>query len=189
VGLAPGFHLSQFGRVRGIPGQEDPVAQSYSFDVVSKVDYNEVNNAVAQARKEMQQRYDFKGSKSEIELQEKEKQFVVVGDDEFKLKAVVDILQGRLVKRGVSLKALKYEKIEPAAGGTVRQHIKIQTGIEKESCKTIVKDIKASGLKVQAQIQDEQVRVSGPKKDVLQEVMTLLKSREYDFHIDFANYR
>ena len=169
--------------------EEDAVAQSYSFDVVSKVDLNEVSNAVVQARKEMQQRYDFKGSKSEIELQEKDKQFVVIGDDEFKLKSVVDILQGRLVKRGVSLKALKYEKIEPAAGGTVRQHIKIQTGIDKEHCKTIVKDIKASGFKVQAQIQDEQVRVSSAKKDELQEVIALLKSREYDFHIDFANYR
>lgn len=165
------------------------VATTYSFDVVSKVDYNEVNNAVMQARKEMQQRYDFKGSKSEIELSEKEKQFVVVGDDEFKLKSVVDILQGRLVKRGVSLKALKYEKVEAASGGTVRQHIKIQSGIDKESCKAIVKDIKASGLKVQAQIQDEQVRVSGGKKDELQEVIALLKARDYDFHIDFTNYR
>lgn len=165
------------------------VAQTYSFDVVSQVDMSEVNNAVIQAQKEMLQRYDFKGSKSKIELNQADKQFVVTGDDDFKLKSAIDILQGRLVKRGVSLKALKYEKIEPAAGGTVRQHIKIQSGIDKERCKEIVKDIKAAKLKVQAQIQDEQVRVTGAKKDDLQEVIALLKSREYDFHIDFTNYR
>lgn len=165
------------------------MAQSYSFDVVSRVDYNEVHNAVMQARKEMQQRYDFKGSKSEIELHEKDKEFVVTGDDEFKLKSAIDILQGRLVKRGVALKALHYEKVEPAAGGLVRQRIKIQSGIDKEQCKTIVKDIKSSKLKVQAQIQDEQVRVTGTKKDDLQEVIALLKAQDYDFHVDFANYR
>jgi uncharacterized protein YajQ (UPF0234 family) len=187
--LIAGFALC--GARPGFPGRRERwvVADKYSFDVVSQVDFNEIQNAVAQAQKEMQQRYDFKGSKSSIELNQGDKQFVVVGDDDFKLKSAIDILQGRLVKRGVSLKALKYEKVEPAAGGTVRQHIKIQSGIDKDHCKDIVKDIKASKLKVQAQIQDEQVRVSGTKKDELQEVMALLKSRDYPFHIDFTNYR
>jgi uncharacterized protein YajQ (UPF0234 family) len=112
----------------------------------------------------MKQRYDFKGSKSEIELNSGEQEFTVLGDDEFKLKAAIDILQGRLVKRGVSLKSLNYQKVEPASGGAVRQKIKIQSGIEKERCKEIVKEIKAMKIKVQAQIQDAQVRVSSAKR-------------------------
>ena len=150
---------------------------------------NEVQNAHMQASKEMKQRYDFKGSKCEIELNSGEQEFTVVGDDEFKLKAALDILQGRLVKRGVSLKALNYQKIEPASGGTVRQKIKIQSGLDKERCKEIVKEIKNMKIKVQAQIQDAQVRVSSAKKDLLQEVIEHLKSRDYPFHIDFENYR
>jgi len=150
---------------------------------------NEVQNAHMQATKEMKQRYDFKGSKSEIELNSGEKEFTLLGDDDFKLKAVIDILQGRLVKRGISLKSLNYQKIEPASGGAVRQKIKIQSGIDKERCKEIVKEIKGMKIKVQAQIQDAQVRVSSPKKDLLQEVMEHLRNKDYDFHIDFENYR
>jgi uncharacterized protein YajQ (UPF0234 family) len=165
------------------------MAQTHSFDVVSKVDLQEVQNAVHQATKEMRQRFDFKGSKSEIELNQKERELSLVSEDEYKLKNVVDILQGRLVKRGVALKALSYGKVEEASGAMVRQRIKIQSGIEKERCKEIVKFIKSLKLKVQSNIQDEQVRVSGAKKDDLQEVIEQLKQKDYDFHMEFVNYR
>ena len=165
------------------------MAQTYSFDVVSQVDLSEVKNALMQATKELKQRYDFKGSKSEINLDSGQRELVVLGDDDFKLKSVIDILQSRLVKRGVSLKALDYQKVEPAAGGMVRQRIKIQSGIDKERCKDIVKEIKTLKLRVQSQIQDQQVRVTGAKKDQLQEVIEHLKAKDYDFHIDFTNYR
>lgn len=165
------------------------MAQTNSFDIASKVDMQEVLNAVNQATKEIRQRYDFKGSKSEITLNQNDKELTVVGDDDFKLKSVVDILQGRLVKRGVSLKALQYGKVEEASMGMARQKIKIQSGIDKERCKDIVKFIKTLKLKVQAQIQDEQVRVSGAKKDDLQAVIQALKEKDYDFHMEFVNYR
>lgn len=165
------------------------MAQTFSFDIASKVDLQEVSNAVNQATKELQQRYDFKGSKSKIELKATDHELVVFSDDDFKLKSVIDILQGRLVKRGISLKALVYEKVEPAAGDTVRQKIKIQSGIETEKCKEIVKIIKGLKMKVQAQIQDQQVRVSGAKKDDLQQVMETLRAGDFDFHMEFVNYR
>lgn len=165
------------------------MAQTFSFDIASKVDLQEVSNAVNQATKELQQRYDFKGSKSKIELKSQEHELIVTSDDDFKLKSVVDVLQGRLVKRGISLKALIYEKAEPAAGDTVRQKIKIQSGIETEKCKEIVKLIKGLKLKVQAQIQDQQVRVTGSKKDDLQQVIETLRSADFDFHMEFLNYR
>jgi len=165
------------------------MAQTHSFDIVSKVDLHEVQNAVHQATKEMRQRFDFKGSKSEIELNQKERELSLLSEDEYKLKNVVDILQGRLVKRGVALKALVYGKVEEASGAMVRQKIKIQSGIEKERCKEIVKFIKSLKLKVQSNIQDEQVRVSGAKKDDLQEVIEQLKNKDYDFHMEFVNYR
>jgi hypothetical protein len=165
------------------------MAQTYSFDIASKVDLQEVTNAVNQATKELQQRYDFKGSKSTIELNAKEHELVVHSDDEFKLKSVVDVLQGRLVKRQISLKALNYGKVEPAAGDTVRQKIKIQSGIDTEKCKEIVKLIKGLKLKVQAQIQDQQVRVTGAKKDDLQQVIETLRGGDFDFHMEFVNYR
>jgi len=165
------------------------MAQTFSFDIASKVDLQEVSNAVNQATKELQQRYDFKGSKSRIELKAQEHELVVSSDDDFKLKSVIDVLQGRLVKRGISLKALVYEKVEPAAGDTVRQRIKIQSGIETEKCKEIVKLIKGLKVKVQAQIQDQQVRVSGAKKDDLQQVIESLRSAAFDFHMEFLNYR
>jgi uncharacterized protein YajQ (UPF0234 family) len=159
------------------------VAQSYSFDVVAEVDMNEVQ-------------VEFRGCsdrpsgiRADWRPVRCEQEFTVLGDDEFKLKAAIDILQGRLVKRGVSLKSLNYQKVEPASGGAVRQKIKIQSGIEKERCKEIVKEIKAMKIKVQAQIQDAQVRVSSAKKDLLQEVMEHLRNKDYDFHIDFDNYR
>jgi hypothetical protein len=165
------------------------MAQTNSFDVVSRVDMQEVQNAVHQATKEMQQRYDFRESKSTITLNANEHEIVVLADDDFKLKSVVDILQGRLHKRGISLKALNYGKVEPAAGAAVRQRIGIQSGIDTDRCKAIVKFIKGLNLKVQAQIQDEQVRVSGVKKDDLQAVMQQLRAQDFDFHMEFTNYR
>jgi len=165
------------------------MAQTHSFDIVSKVDLQEVQNAVHQATKEMRQRFDFKGSKSEIELNQKDRELSLLSEDDFKLQNVLSILQGRLVKRGVALKALSYGKVEEASGAMVRQKIKIQSGIEKERCKDIVKFIKSLGLKVQSNIQDEQVRVSGAKKDDLQEVIEQLKNKDFDFHMEFVNYR
>lgn len=165
------------------------MADTSSFDVVSKVDMQEVDNALNQARKEIIQRYDFKGSKTSIELKEKEHQIVLISDDDFRMKAVIDILQGKFVKRSVPLKALTYGTIEPASGGTVRQVITLQNGIDKENAKLIVKMIKDSKLKVQAQIMDDQVRISGKSKDDLQSVIAMLKAAELKFAIQFVNYR
>lgn len=165
------------------------MADTNSFDVVSKVDEQEVDNALNQARKEIIQRYDFKGSKTSIEMKQKEHEIVVISDDDFKLKAVIDILQSKMIKRGVPLKALKYGNVESAAGGTVRQVITLQQGIEKENAKLIVKMIKDMKVKVQAQIMDDQVRVSGKSKDDLQSVMALLKSADLPFAVQFSNYR
>lgn len=165
------------------------MADTYSFDIVSEVDLQEVDNAVNQARKELAQRYDFKGSKSSIELNTKEKHLVVVSDDEFKLRSVVDVLQGKLVKRSVPLKALSYGAVEPAAASTVRQVVTLRVGIEKEDAKRIVKMIKDSKLKVQAQIMDDQVRVSGRVKDDLQTVMGMLRQADLPFATQFTNYR
>jgi cyclic-di-GMP-binding protein len=165
------------------------MADTFSFDIVSKVDMQEVDNAINQARKEIIQRYDFKGSKSSIELNEKEKQLVLVSDDDFKLKAVVDILQNKFVKRSVPLKALTYGKVEPAASNTVRQVVTLQSGIDKEHAKDIVKLIKDTKLKVQAQIMEDQVRVSGKSKDDLQTVMNMLRGKEFSFAMQFVNYR
>ncbi len=159
-----------------------------SFDIVSEVDLQEVDNAVQQARKELGQRYDFKGSKSEIEWAGKG-DITVLGDDDYKLKAVIDILQGKLVKRGVSLKALDYQSIDDASGGMKRQVIKLQQGISKEKGKEVVKIIKGMKIKVQAQIMDDQVRVTGKKRDDLQEVMQELKGKSLDIDLQFTNMR
>ena len=163
------------------------MANQFSFDIISEVDLQEVDNAINQATKEIQQRYDFKGSKSEITLNKKDNSLNIASDDEFKLKSVIDILQNKLIKRGISIKAMTYGAIEPAAGSSVRQEIKLQKGIEKDNAKLIVKLIKESKLKVQATIQDEQVRVTGKSKDDLQEVMNLLKTNELDFAFQFTN--
>lgn len=165
------------------------MADTSSFDIVSKVDMQEVDNALNQARKEIIQRYDFKGTKTSIELKQKELEIVLISDDDFKMKAVVDILQSKFVKRNVPLKALSYGTIEPAAGSAVRQVIKLQNGIDKENAKLVTKMIKDSKLKVQAQIMDDQVRVSGKSKDDLQSVMTLLRQADLKFAIQFTNYR
>jgi len=165
------------------------MADTYSFDIVSEVDMQEVDNALNQARKEITQRYDFKGTKTTIDLSQKEKTITIISDDEFKMKAVIDIVQGRMIKRGIPLKALSYGAIEPAAGGTVRRIITLQAGIDKERSKLIVKMIKETKLRVQAAIQDEQVRVSGKDKDDLQAVMKMLRDADLDFAMQFTNYR
>lgn len=163
------------------------MAAENSFDIVSKIEMTEVTNAVTQATKEISQRFDFKGSKSAI-TQEKDG-LVIVSDDEYKLKSVVDILQGKLVKRGVPVKNLTYGKMEPAQGGTVRQRITLQQGIPTDKAKEIVKAIKDAKLKVQASIQADQVRVSGKSRDDLQAVIALLKGKEFGIELQFTNYR
>jgi len=163
------------------------MAQDFSFDIVSKTEMQEVSNAVQQAQKELAQRFDFKGSKSAIELTAEE--IVLVSDDEGKLRSVKDILESKLVKRGVSLKALDYAVLEQAAGGTVRQKAKIVQGIEIEKAKAIVKAIKEAKLKVQASIQSEQVRVTGRAKDDLQKAMAVVKGKDYGIPLQFTNYR
>jgi uncharacterized protein YajQ (UPF0234 family) len=163
------------------------MAQEFSFDVVSKTDMQEVANAINQAQKELAQRFDFKGSKSSIELSGEE--IVLISDDEGKLVSVKDILETKLVKRHVSLKALDYGKIEQAMGGTVRQRAKIVQGIETDKAKAIVKTIKDAKLKVQASIQSDQVRVVGRNKDDLQRAITLVKENDYGIPVQFTNYR
>jgi cyclic-di-GMP-binding protein len=163
------------------------MATEFSFDVVSKTDMQEVSNAIQQAQKELAQRFDFKGSKSSIKLSGEE--LVLVSDDEGKLVSVKDIVETKLVKRKVSLKALEYGKVEPAAGGTVRQRAKIVQGIETEKAKAIVKTIKDAKVKVQASIQADQVRVTGRSKDDLQRAMTLVRETDYGIPLQFTNYR
>jgi uncharacterized protein YajQ (UPF0234 family) len=165
------------------------MAEQSSFDVVSTVEMQEVKNAIDQTMKEIGQRFDFKGSKSELTLKEKEKTIEVLADDEYKLKAVLDILKGKCVKRNVSLKALNYGKVEQALGGTVRQNITIQSGIPDDKAKAITKTIKESKLKVQAQIQGDQVRVQSKSKDDLQAVIALLKEQDFGIDLQYVNYR
>jgi len=161
--------------------------QDFSFDVVSTTEMQEVANAVQQAQKELAQRFDFKGSKSEITHTNDE--LTLVSDDETKLKSLKDIVEGKLVKRKVSLKALEYGKIEDAALGTVRQKAKIVQGIESEKAKAIVKAIKDAKLKVQASIQGDQVRVVGRSKDDLQKAIAIIKAQDFGIPLQFTNYR
>lgn len=159
-----------------------------SFDIVSKVDLQEVSNAIQQALKEIHTRYDLKDSKSDIQMDEKEA-LVLTSSDDFKLKAVNDVFQGKLVKRGVPLKALTYGAVEPAAGSTVRQRITMQQGIPIEKAREIVKVIKNSKKKVQAAIQGDLVRVSGKDRDMLQQIIALLKQSDFGIDMQFTNYR
>jgi uncharacterized protein YajQ (UPF0234 family) len=160
-----------------------------SFDVVSKIEMPEVVNAVQQSQKEILQRYDLKDSKSSIELNEKDHKITLASQDEFKLKAVVDILESKLVKRKVPLKGLTFGQIIPAAGSTVRQEITLQQGISTEKCREIVKKIKDSKLKVQASIQGDFVRVAGRDRDTLQSVIKLLRESDFGIDMQFTNYR
>ncbi len=160
-----------------------------SFDVVSQVNLQEVDNALNQAVKEIQTRYDFRGSKSEIRRGGDRASFAIIADDEFKRKAVLDVVQSKLARRGVSLKAMQPGKIEPASGGTLRQEVTFQLGIPIEKAREIVKAIKETKLKVQAQIQDDQVRVSGKSKDDLQAAIQALKAKDFGLDLQFINYR
>ncbi len=158
-----------------------------SFDIVSTVDLQEVKNALAQATKELQTRFDLKASGSSVELQGEE--VLLVSSDEFKLKAVRDVLEGRLVKRNVPLKALSYGPVEQALGGTVRQRVSLQKGIPTEKAREIVKLVKGTKLKVQAAIQGDQLRVSGKSKDDLQSVMQMLRGTDLGIDMQFTNRR
>ena len=158
-----------------------------SFDIVSKVDLQEVDNAVNQAAKEVAQRYDFKGTHNELRLEGEA--IAILAADDYKLQAVTDILKGKLVKRGVSPKCLDFGKQEPASGGAVRQRVAIIQGIDKEKGKELVKRIKATKLKVQAQIMDDQVRVTGKQIDDLQEIIQTLKGADLDIELQFINFR
>jgi hypothetical protein len=163
------------------------MANLSSFDIASITDMQEVKNALDQATKELAQRFDFKGSKSSITLEATD--LIVVSDDEYKLKSVLDILQSKLVKRGVSLKALSYGALEKALGGTVRQTITLQQGISSEKAKEIAKAIRDAKFKAQTQIQGDQVRVSSKDKDELQTVIAFLKSQDFGLPLQFTNYR
>jgi cyclic-di-GMP-binding protein len=166
------------------------VADTYSFDVVSEVDLQEVDNAVNQAMKEISQRYDFKGSISKVTLNKATKELEIVADDDSKLKAVVDVLKGKFFKRGLSPKAMDFQTAEAAFSGTLNQKVKIVSGLPMEAAKDIVKRVKDSKLKVQASITDEKVRVSGKSKDDLQEAMQLLRgATDITVALQFNNFR
>jgi cyclic-di-GMP-binding protein len=164
------------------------MAQQNTFDITSQIELAEVVNAINQALKEVQTRFDFKGSKSHLEL-EKEEALILTSDDEYRLNSLNDILQAKLVKRGVPLKGLTYGKVEAALGGTVRQRVALQQGIPQEKAKEIVKFIKDTKLKVQASIQGDLVRVAGKDRDVLQSVITALRGHDFGIDMQFTNYR
>ncbi len=163
------------------------MAKAESFDVVSEVNMQEVDNAINQTNKEIKQRYDFKKSKSEVSVEEEH--IKIISDDDFKLKSVIDILETKLVGRKVPIRNLEYGKVEEASGGTVRQLVKLKQGIDSETSRKMVKDIKGLKLKVQAQIMDDQVRVSGKNRDDLQAVIGFLKEKDYKLALQFINYR
>jgi cyclic-di-GMP-binding protein len=165
------------------------MAQQHSFDIVSEVDLQEVDNAVNQALKEIHQRYDLKDTKTEIELNKKDKYLSINTRDDFSLRSSFDILQTKFIRRGISVKALKPEEPETASGGRIKQKITLQSGISKENAKKITAMIKNAKLKVNAQIQDEQVRVQGAKIDDLQTVIQMVKEAELDFPTQFVNMK
>lgn len=164
------------------------MAKEPSFDVVSEVDMQEVNNAINQTVKEITQRFDFKGTKSTVEI-ENGNAIKIVTEDDTRMRNIVDILQSKFIKRGVAIKNLEYGKVEPAAGGMVRQSIKVKQGIDADVAKKITKDIKNLKVKVQAQLQDDQIRVSGKKIDDLQAVIAFLKGQDYGVELQFSNFR
>jgi cyclic-di-GMP-binding protein len=164
------------------------VASDSSFDVVSRVDQQELDNALNQARKEIAGRFDFKNSKTDIEYDGKAK-ITVTSDDELKMKNVMDIIQSKSVKRGIDIKAFDFGKVEPAAQNTVRQTITVKSGIPKDKSKPLMEQIKNLKLKVSAQYQDEQIRVSGKSRDDLQKVIASLKALEFELPLQFVNYR
>jgi uncharacterized protein YajQ (UPF0234 family) len=163
------------------------MAKDSSFDIVSQIDMQEVDNAVQQALKEIETRYDFKGSKSEIRREEAV--LTIISDDEYKLNSVIDIVQSKFIKRNISLKSMKYGKVEAASGGTVRQKVDLVQGIDQDNAKIITKLVRDSKLKVQAQIQGDQLRISGKNRDDLQQVMQLIKEADVPIALQFTNYR
>lgn len=165
------------------------MAQKFSFDVASEIDFQEVDNAVNQATKEINQRYDLKDSNTEISLNKKDKLMNINSKDDYTIKAAIDILQSKFIKRNISLKSMKVNEIEPSGGGRVKVQVDLQSGISKDNAKHITKLIKDSNLKVSAQIMDEIVRVQGAKKDELQEVMKLIKEADFNFPVQFVNYK
>ena len=162
---------------------------SFSFDIVSEVDLQEMDNAVNQARKELAQRYDFKNSKSSIDYDRKEKKITLIADDDFKLRALTDILAGRMAKRGIACKSLKFSPPEKAFEGYLRQVAEISTGIDKERAKELTASIKKLGLKVQTQIEGDKIKVRSAKKDDLQTVITHLRGLNFSIPLNFCNYR
>lgn len=165
------------------------MAKNSSFDIVSEVDFQEVDNAINQATKEIHQRYDLKDSKTELLLNKKDHFISINSKDDYALKASIDILQSKFLKRGIPLKAMKLKDPEPASGGRLKQQIDLQSGISKDNAKKITKLIKELKLKVGAQIMDEKVRVQGAKKDDLQNVINSVKSADFDFPVQFINYK
>lgn len=161
--------------------------QDFSFDIVSKVDMMEVKNAMSQAERELENRYDFKGSKCEL-IHEKE-DITLIADDEFKMDQLKDIVISKLLKRGVDMRSIGWSKVEHGTGLTIRQKVEFTNGIAQDKAKALIKQIKDKGLKVQAQIQGDQVRVSGKSKDDLQKAITFVKSLDLDYPVDFTNYR
>jgi len=162
---------------------------THSFDIVSEINLQEVDNALNQATKEIQQRYDLKDSSTELELNKKDKLISINTKDDYSRKQSIDILQTKFIKRGISIKALKASDPEPAANGRLKQIINLQNGISKENAKLITKMIKESKLKVSTQIQDEQVRVQASKIDDLQAIIKLVKDADLDFPVQFTNYK
>lgn len=165
------------------------MAQKFSFDIVSEVDFQEIDNALNQALKEINQRYDLKDTKTTLELNKNDKIIMVNSKDSYGLKTSIDILQTKFIKRGISLKVMKLKESEPAAGGRVKQEISLQSGISKDNSRKITKLIKELNLKISAQIMDEIVRVQGSKKDDLQQVINAVKDAELDFPVQFVNYK
>lgn len=163
------------------------MAQQNSFDIVSQVDRAEITNALDQTMKEVRQRFDFKGSNAEVVVEKDE--LILTAEDETRLRNMNDILQQKLVRRGLPLKAFSYGRIEPAAGGTVRQHVAVQQGIPSDKAKEIVKFIKETKVKVQAAIQGDVVRVTGRDRDTLQDIIAQLKAKDFNINMQFTNYR
>ena len=165
------------------------MANNFSFDIVSEVNFMEVDNAITQAQKELAQRYDFKGSKSSIDYNKAEKKITLIGDDEFKLKSLVDIVEGKFAKRGVPLKSMNFKAKEQAFEGTVRQIVELVSGLPSDKAKELTKMIKNGKFKVNTQIEGSKIKVSSPKKDELQAVITFLKNTKFSLPLQFTNYR
>ena len=165
------------------------MATNFSFDIVSEIDLQEVDNAVNQAKKELSQRFDFRGSKSSIDYNREEKKITLIADDDFKLRSLRDILNGRMIKRSISPKALTYKEPEKAFEGTFRQVIELVSGLEREKQKDLAKIIRDFNPKVQTQIEGEKIKVSSPKKDDLQDMINHLRSIDFPVALQFTNYR